>query len=51
MSTVVVKSVEINKGLSDNLFDPNKVEIKSPVDMQEMMKRMMQEQGADSPGD
>jgi len=43
ISTSVVKSLEINKGLSDDLFDPDKVEVKTP-DMQEMMRRMMQEE-------
>ena len=40
MSTSIVKSVEINKGLSDDLFSPEKIEV-SP--MQEMMK--MQKEG------
>jgi hypothetical protein len=26
ISTVVVKSIEVNKGLSDDLFNPDKVE-------------------------
>jgi len=43
ISTTVVKSLEINKGLSDDLFDPDKVELKGP-DMQEMMRRMMEEE-------
>jgi len=30
-------------GLSDDLFDPDKVEVKTP-DMQEMMRKMMQEE-------
>ena len=41
--TSVVKSLEINKGLSDDLFDPDKVEVKGP-DMEEMMKGMMEEE-------
>lgn len=40
MSTTLVKSIEINKGLSDDLFNPEKVEVKG-FSMQEMMKRMM----------
>jgi len=36
MSTTLVKSVEINKGLSNDLFDPDKVKIKG-FNMQEMM--------------
>jgi outer membrane lipoprotein-sorting protein len=39
--TATVKMVKINTGLSDDLFDPDKVQVKG-VDMQEMMKRMMQ---------
>ena len=37
-----IKSLEINKGLSDDLFDPNKVEVKKS-NMQEIMKKMMQQ--------
>lgn len=43
ISTTLVKSLKINQGLSDDLFDPDKVEVKTP-DMQEMMKRMMEEE-------
>jgi outer membrane lipoprotein-sorting protein len=43
MTTSTVKSIEVNQGLSDDLFDPDKVEVKK-VDMQEMMKKMMQEE-------
>ena len=39
ISTVVVKSVEVNKGLSDDLFDPDKVEA-SGSDMKDMMEQM-----------
>ena len=39
MVTTLVKSVEINKGLSDDLFDPDKVKIKG-FNMQEMMQQM-----------
>lgn len=42
LMTTTVKSIEVNKGLSDDLFDPEKVEVKK-VDMQEMMKKMMQQ--------
>jgi len=38
-STSVVKSVEINKGLADDLFDPEKVQVKG-FDLQKMMKGM-----------
>jgi len=41
VSTMTMKSIEINKGLSDDLFDPDKVEVKG-MDMQEMMKMMQQ---------
>ncbi|OQX56552.1 MAG: hypothetical protein B5M53_00805 [Candidatus Cloacimonas sp. 4484_209] len=37
-----VKSIKVNTGLSDDLFDPDKVEGGS---MQEMMKKMMQQKG------
>lgn len=40
MSTNLVKSIEINKGLSDDLFNPEKVKVKG-FSMQEMMKKMM----------
>ena len=43
VSTSLVKSLEINKGLSDDLFDPDKVKVKG-FDIQEMMKKMMQEE-------
>ena len=39
MFTLLVKSIEINKGLSDDLFDPDKVKIKG-FNMQEMMQQM-----------
>lgn len=42
MSTTLVKSLEINKGLSDDLFDPDKLKAKGSG-MQEMMRKMMQE--------
>jgi len=42
MSTSLVKSLEINKGLSDDLFDPDKVMVKiKGFDIQEMMRKMM----------
>ncbi len=44
--TVLTKSLEINKGLPDDLFDVNKVEVSGP-NMQEMMKNLMQ-QGKDN---
>lgn len=42
-STAVVKSLEINKGLQEDLFDPNKIEVKG-FNMEEMMKKMMGQQ-------
>ncbi len=39
MSVVLVKSIEINKNLSDDLFDPEKVEVKG-TSMQDIMKMM-----------
>ena len=44
--TVLTKSLEINKGLSDDLFDVDKVEVSGP-NMQEMMQNLMQ-QGKDN---
>jgi len=43
MSTTLVKSLEINKGLSDDLFDPGKVKAKGSG-MKDMMKKMMMQQ-------
>lgn len=40
ISTMTVKSVEINKGLSDDLFNAEKVDVKDPRNMNEMMKKM-----------
>jgi len=42
MFTYLVKSIEINKGLSDDLFDPDKVKIKG-FNMQEMMQQSEEE--------
>ena len=44
-SSVKVVSIEVNKGLSDDLFDVDKADVKGPS-MQDMMK-MMQDQGGD----
>jgi outer membrane lipoprotein-sorting protein len=46
MMTILLKSFEINQGLSDDLFDVNKVEVSGP-NMQEMMQNLMQ-QGKDN---
>ncbi len=46
MMTILLKSLEINQGLSDDLFDADKVEISGP-NMQEMMQNLMQ-QGKDN---
>ncbi len=41
-STLLVKSFKVNKGLSDDLFDPDKVKVKiKGFDIQEMMRKMM----------
>ena len=42
MMTILLKSFETNQGLSDDLFDINKVELSGP-NMQEMMQNMMQQ--------
>ena len=48
MATSLVKSIKINKGLSDDLFDPDKVKIKRKgFGMREMMKQMMLEEAED----
>ncbi|MFZ5433616.1 MAG: outer membrane lipoprotein-sorting protein [Calditrichota bacterium] len=47
VSTMTVTSVKINDGLADDLFDPEKVEMKT-VDMEELMKQMMQEAEPDT---
>jgi outer membrane lipoprotein-sorting protein len=44
ISTITVKTVEVNKGVADTLFDPDKVEVKGP-NMQDMMKKMQEQQG------
>jgi outer membrane lipoprotein-sorting protein len=44
ISTITVKTVEVNKGLADTLFDPDKVEVKGP-NMQDMIKKMQEQQG------
>jgi len=40
-----VKSLVINKGISDNLFNPDKVKMEGPSNMQEMMKKAMEQGG------
>lgn len=40
-STMLIKSIEINKGLSDDLFDPDKVKVKGGL--QQMMQQMMKQ--------
>jgi outer membrane lipoprotein-sorting protein len=42
LSTTLVKSLQVNKGLSDDLFDPNRVKAKESG-MGDMMKMMMKE--------
>ncbi|TET05262.1 MAG: outer membrane lipoprotein-sorting protein [Candidatus Atribacteria bacterium] len=46
MMTILLKSFEINQGLSDDLFDVDKVEVSGP-NIQEMMQNLMQ-QGKDN---
>jgi len=46
MMTILLKSFEINQGLSDDLFDVDKVEVSGP-NVQEMMQNLMQ-QGKDN---
>jgi hypothetical protein len=42
MMTILLKSFEINQGLSDDLFDVDKVEVSGP-NVQEMMQNLMQQ--------
>lgn len=45
MSSSVIKSIDFNKGLSDDLFDASKIQAQE-FNMQDMMKQMMQQQGS-----
>jgi outer membrane lipoprotein-sorting protein len=47
ISTVVVKSVAVNKGIADDLFDPDKIKASGPdmKDMMEQMKKMKDKLG------
>lgn len=40
ISTMTVKSITVNSGISDDLFDPDKVEMAQP-NLEELMKQMM----------
>jgi outer membrane lipoprotein-sorting protein len=40
ISTVVVKSIAVNKGVADDLFDPDKVKASSGPDMKDVMEQM-----------
>ena len=42
ISTMIVKSIEINKGVSDDLFNAEKIEAKGP-NMMDMMKKMKEQ--------
>lgn len=42
MLKTTIKSIEVNRGISDDLFDPEKVKVQGP-DMQDMMKKIMQQ--------
>ena len=44
ISTITVKTIDVNKGVADTLFDPDKVEVKGP-NMQELMQKMQEQQG------
>jgi outer membrane lipoprotein-sorting protein len=44
ISTITVKTVEVNKDLADALFDPDKVEVKGP-NIQDMMKKLQEQEG------
>ena len=44
LSTMIVKSVAVNKGLSDDLFNPDKADAKGPS-MTDMMKTQKKEEG------
>jgi outer membrane lipoprotein-sorting protein len=47
VASMTVSSVAVNTGLADSLFDPDKVEV-NQSDLQEMLRKLMQEQGQDS---
>ncbi|MDD5088791.1 MAG: hypothetical protein PHI18_08340, partial [bacterium] len=47
ISTMIVKSIAVNTGLSDDLFDPDKVEMATPS-MDELLQQMLQEAEEDS---
>ncbi|MFA4947550.1 MAG: outer membrane lipoprotein-sorting protein [Candidatus Krumholzibacteriia bacterium] len=40
ISTTIVKSIAVNKGLADDLFDPDKIKASSGPDMKGMMEQM-----------
>ena len=42
--SLYVKSVEINKGLQNSLFDPEQEKVESGGGMMDMMKKMMERQ-------
>jgi outer membrane lipoprotein-sorting protein len=44
MTTMIVKSLEINTGLSDDLFNPENAKVKG-FSMQDMMQKMMEKEG------
>jgi outer membrane lipoprotein-sorting protein len=44
IATMAVQSIALNTGLSDTLFDPDKMQVQQ-VDMQELMRRAMEAQG------
>jgi len=47
VASMGVKNIEVNTGLADSLFDADKVEV-NKTDMDEMLRRLMQQQGADT---
>ena len=47
ISTMAVKSIVVNEGLSDDLFDPNQVEMAAPS-MEELLQKMLREAEEDS---
>jgi outer membrane lipoprotein-sorting protein len=40
ISTTIVKSIAVNKGISDDLFDPDKIKASSGPDMKDVMDQM-----------
>ncbi|HEY3294055.1 MAG TPA: hypothetical protein VGL38_01310 [bacterium] len=47
VATMTVRTIAVNTGLSDTLFDADRIEVKKS-DMEEMLRQLMQQQGGDT---